>query len=244
MHRISPLVLATGPADAADPDRTLAPASRPLCLAGQVARAAGDAGLVRQRHGGWQAGPGQHPARAGPDSTLSLAMTVEGQVNTYILKNLDVAQECYEAALGREPQRLPCLAAQGHAYDAFKDEGKEAVRHTRHALKLSPLDPLKYYFDSLAATAALAAGHYRARAEPGAESPAAQPNACIDPARADHRALGARRHEEATKEARELSEDRPELQGIHLSRKIASSTVPARHNSVVHVIASAPGIPQ
>jgi tetratricopeptide (TPR) repeat protein len=34
------------------------------------------------------------------------------------------------------------------------------VRHTRHALKLSPLDPLKYYFDSLAATAALSAGNY------------------------------------------------------------------------------------
>ena len=32
------------------------------------------------------------------------------------------------------------------------------MRHTRHALKLSPLDPLKYYFDSLAATAALSAG--------------------------------------------------------------------------------------
>ncbi|MDN8611946.1 adenylate/guanylate cyclase domain-containing protein [Variovorax ginsengisoli] len=93
------------------------------------------------------------------DPTLSLAMTVEGQVNTYILKHLDVAQDRYEAALNENPNDSLAWLLKGTLH-AFRDEGKEAVRHTRQALRLSPLDPLKYYFDSLAATAALSAGQY------------------------------------------------------------------------------------
>ena len=93
------------------------------------------------------------------DATLSLAMTVEGQVNTYILKNLEVAEDCYKAALGENPNDSLAWLLKGTLH-AFRDEGKEAVRHTRQAIRLSPLDPLKYYFDSLAATAALAAGQH------------------------------------------------------------------------------------
>ena len=94
------------------------------------------------------------------DATLSLAMTVEGQVNTYILKRLDIAEERYEAALRENPNDSLAWLLKGTMH-AFRDEGKEAVRHTRQALKLSPLDPLKYYFDSLAATAALSAGDFQ-----------------------------------------------------------------------------------
>ena len=85
-------------------------------------------------------------------------MTVEGQVNTYILKRLDVAEQMYAQALQSNPNDSLAWLLKGTLH-AFRDEGKEAVRHTRHALKLSPLDPLKYYFDSLAATAALSAGN-------------------------------------------------------------------------------------
>jgi class 3 adenylate cyclase/TolB-like protein len=91
------------------------------------------------------------------DATSSLAMTVEGQVNTYILKRLDIAEQFYAQALQSNPNDSLAWLLKGTLH-AFRDEGKEAVRHTRHALKLSPLDPLKYYFDSLAATAALSAG--------------------------------------------------------------------------------------
>ncbi|HUP05656.1 MAG TPA: adenylate/guanylate cyclase domain-containing protein [Caldimonas sp.] len=94
------------------------------------------------------------------DPTLSLAMTVEGQVNTYILKRLDVAEQLYAQALQSNPNDSLAWLLKGTLH-AFRDEGKEAVRHTRHALKLSPLDPLKYYFDSLAATAALSAGQHQ-----------------------------------------------------------------------------------
>ena len=93
------------------------------------------------------------------DATLSLAMTVEGQVNTYILKQLDVAEQLYAQALQSNPNDSLAWLLKGTLH-AFRDEGKEAVRHTKQALKLSPLDPLKYYFDSLAATAALSAINY------------------------------------------------------------------------------------
>lgn len=93
------------------------------------------------------------------DATSSLAMTVEGQVNTYILKRLDVAEQLYTQALQSNPNDSLAWLLKGTLH-AFRDESKEAVRHTRHALKLSPLDPLKYYFDSLAATAALSANNY------------------------------------------------------------------------------------
>ena len=94
------------------------------------------------------------------DATSSLALTVEGQVNTYILKRLDVAEQLYAQALQSNPNDSLAWLLKGTMH-AFRDEGKEAVRHTRHALKLSPLDPLKYYFDALAAGAALSAGQYQ-----------------------------------------------------------------------------------
>jgi tetratricopeptide (TPR) repeat protein len=40
------------------------------------------------------------------------------------------------------------------------DEGASAVECTGLALRLSPLDPHRYYYDSLAATAQLTAGQY------------------------------------------------------------------------------------
>ena len=94
------------------------------------------------------------------DATSSLAMTIEGQVNTHILKRLDVAEQLYAQALQSNPNDSHAWLLKGTMH-GFRDEGKEAVRHTRHALKLSPLDPLKYYFDALAASAALSAGQYQ-----------------------------------------------------------------------------------
>jgi Flp pilus assembly protein TadD len=43
---------------------------------------------------------------------------------------------------------------------AFLGEGGAAVYATRRALELSPLDPQRYYFESLSATAALSAHQY------------------------------------------------------------------------------------
>ena len=93
------------------------------------------------------------------DATSSLALTVQGQVNTYVLKRLDVAEQLYSQALELNPNDSLAWLLKGTLH-AFRDEGKEALRHTKQARKLSPLDPLKYYYDSLSATAALSAGQY------------------------------------------------------------------------------------
>ncbi len=93
------------------------------------------------------------------DATSSLAMTVEGQVNTWILKRLDVAEQFYAQALQSNPNDSLAWLLKGTLH-ALRDEGKEAVRLTRHALKLSPLDPLQFYFEAHAASALLSTGQY------------------------------------------------------------------------------------
>jgi adenylate cyclase len=43
---------------------------------------------------------------------------------------------------------------------AFRGQAEAGVNDTERALALSPLDPMKYYYDSLAASAAATAGRY------------------------------------------------------------------------------------
>jgi adenylate cyclase len=93
------------------------------------------------------------------DATSSLAMTVEGQVNTYILKRLDVAEQLYAQALQSNPNEALAWLLRGTLH-AFRGEGREATRYTRQALRLSPLDPLSFYFLAHAASAALASQQY------------------------------------------------------------------------------------
>ena len=45
------------------------------------------------------------------------------------------------------------------ALHAYRDRGPEAAQAARTALHLSPLDPIRYFYDSFAAHAMLAAGH-------------------------------------------------------------------------------------
>jgi adenylate cyclase len=93
------------------------------------------------------------------EPTCSLALTIDGFVHTNLLKRLDIAQERYDLALEVNPNDSLAHLLKGTLH-AFKGEGPVAVRETEHALKLSPLDPLKYFYESLAATAAHSAGQY------------------------------------------------------------------------------------
>jgi class 3 adenylate cyclase/TolB-like protein len=94
------------------------------------------------------------------DPRCSLALVVMGFAHTNLLKQFDVAQEQYDLALRVNPNDGMAWLLKGTLL-AFKDAGKSAVEHTEHALKLSPLDPHRYFYDSLAATAALSAGQYK-----------------------------------------------------------------------------------
>lgn len=93
------------------------------------------------------------------DPNCALALTIEGMVQSNLLKNLDRAQEQHKSALEKNPnESLAWLFTS--IMHAYKNEGDEAFVAAEKALRLSPLDPLRYYYDSLAAAAAIAAKKY------------------------------------------------------------------------------------
>jgi adenylate cyclase len=89
----------------------------------------------------------------------SLALTIDGLVRTNLLKDMEGAANSYERALSVNPNESLAWLLKGTLH-AFQGDGLLAMDHTNKALSLSPLDPQKYFYDSLAATAALSAGNY------------------------------------------------------------------------------------
>jgi tetratricopeptide (TPR) repeat protein len=84
---------------------------------------------------------------------------VDGLVHMTLMKDLGVATQRYDLALKINPNDSLGWLWKGTLH-AFRGEGKQAMAGTQRALRLSPLDPLRYYYDSLASAAALSAGRY------------------------------------------------------------------------------------
>ena len=93
------------------------------------------------------------------DPDCSLALAIDGFVHTNLLQRLDVAQDRYDLAIQTNPNNPLAWLLKGTLH-AFKAEGPQAVQDTQRALKLTPLDPHRYFYDSLASTACLAAHQY------------------------------------------------------------------------------------
>jgi adenylate cyclase len=93
------------------------------------------------------------------DENCTLALAVDGCVHTNLLKRLDIGLLRYEHALHVNPNDSLAWLFKGTLH-AFKGEGEPAVKATQRALKLSPLDPHRYFYDSLAATVECAAKRY------------------------------------------------------------------------------------
>jgi class 3 adenylate cyclase len=93
------------------------------------------------------------------DPSCSLALAIDGFVHTNLLKQLDVALQRYELAISVNPNDSLAYLLKGTLH-AFQGDGAQAMRDTQRALRLSPLDPHRYFYDSLAATAALSAGRF------------------------------------------------------------------------------------
>jgi adenylate cyclase len=98
------------------------------------------------------------------DPEHALALTMDGLVNVQLLKRLEVGEQQYRRALECNPNESLAWLLKGTLH-AFRGQGEEAVHDTERALGLSPLDPLRYLFDSLAASAAASAGHYERAVE-------------------------------------------------------------------------------
>jgi tetratricopeptide (TPR) repeat protein len=99
------------------------------------------------------------------DPECALALTIDGFVHTNLLKELDVAQARYDFALQCNPSSGLARALKG-MLQAFRGEGAEAVANVEAGLRLSPFDPHRFFYDTLAAGAYYSNGQY----EKGVES--------------------------------------------------------------------------
>lgn len=80
-------------------------------------------------------------------------------MHAFMRKDLVTAGDLYDAALAANSSES--LAWLFHATRfAYLGLGAEAKQAAEQALRLSPLDPLKYFYDSLAATAMLGSGQW------------------------------------------------------------------------------------
>lgn len=89
------------------------------------------------------------------DSRDALALSIGGLVHAYLRKDLATAGQLYEQAIDANPSE-PLAWLFSATRLAYLGQGKDAEQSGDQALRLSPIDPLKYFFDSLVATAALA----------------------------------------------------------------------------------------
>jgi len=93
------------------------------------------------------------------DNQSALALAVTGQVQGYLNKDLDTAENYYHQALACNPNESLAWLWLG-MNSGFKGDNHDAADATERALLLSPLDPLRYYYESLAASACVAAQRY------------------------------------------------------------------------------------
>ena len=154
--------------------------------------------------------------------SCSFSMAISGLVHHYGT-DPQLAFRQYEEALEIEPNNALAWLFKGTCH-AFVDEGEIAVACTNQARALSPLDPQRYYFEALSATAHLAKKDY--------ESALALADQSLSRNRRHTSTLRSRivalqclgRDEEAREAARELVRLEPNLTGENYLR-----THPAAH---------------
>jgi adenylate cyclase len=171
----------------------------------------------------------------------SMALAVDGFISTNLKSDFDIGLRQYEQALSNNPNESMAWLLKGVLH-AFKGNGEQALGDSERALKLSPLDPIKYFYDSLAATAAVSAGEYAKAIQLGKRSLRANRTHT-----STYRALAIAQqlngeHEAAQKTVNDLLLLEP---GYSVDRFLQKS--PARHYAVGKVYASAllaAGLPQ
>jgi TolB-like protein len=116
---------------------------------------------------GWSTDPAKDTRKAldstaraldiNPENTF--ALTIDGFAHNNLLRRMDVADARYGEALRRNPNESLAWLLSG-ALHAFRDEPGAAVSAAEKARRLSPIDPFKYYYESLSATAFISAGRF------------------------------------------------------------------------------------
>jgi tetratricopeptide (TPR) repeat protein len=89
----------------------------------------------------------------------SLALTIKGLIAGYVERDFSAASESYSAALALNPNE-PFAWLYSATLSAWTGDGANAIASAKKALSLSPIDPIQYYFESLASIAYIAGGDY------------------------------------------------------------------------------------
>lgn len=103
------------------------------------------------------------------DPQHSLALAIDGLICAYINRDLATAGARYEAATQANPSEGLAWLFQS-ALHSYVAEGASAVACALRAQRLSPLDPMRYYYDNFISTAKLSAGDYAGAIEYGQRS--------------------------------------------------------------------------
>jgi adenylate cyclase len=93
------------------------------------------------------------------DADDALALALDAFVAAWSRQDLDTAEQRLAQALTANPNEPLAWLHSGITH-AWRGRGSEAVECTERALSLSPIDPMIYYFNSLAGMANLIGEHY------------------------------------------------------------------------------------
>jgi class 3 adenylate cyclase/TolB-like protein len=93
------------------------------------------------------------------DPQCALALAIDGVLQLNLRKDFAAARTRLDAAVAANPNESLAWLFQGILH-GFAGEGAAAEEASARALMLSPMDPMRHYYDSLAASAALGARHY------------------------------------------------------------------------------------
>ena len=91
--------------------------------------------------------------------TSSIALTVAGSMHIALDRDVDRARALYQDALRANPNEPLAWVLLGTSH-SYKGEGEQAQRCCSQALALTPLDPIRFFYDNHSAAAAVAAGDY------------------------------------------------------------------------------------
>ena len=103
------------------------------------------------------------------DPRDALALTIDGMVSAWVRHDLDAAERRLAQALEANPNE-PLAWLWNSMTHAWRGRGAEAVASADRALSLSPLDPMIYFFNSLAGMANLIGERYERAIELSAQS--------------------------------------------------------------------------
>lgn len=92
-------------------------------------------------------------------SDNALALAIEGYARSQLLGEAEVAQTCIERAIELNPNE-PLAWLYKSVWSSMWSSPANAVREAKHAAELSPIDPLKYFFDVILASSLTINGEY------------------------------------------------------------------------------------